>query len=141
MKGYTVGFIFNTDLSKVVLVLKSHPDWQKGKLNGPGGKIEEGEDSCGCVVREILEETGLETKKDGWRYFAKINSEDWFVDFYSYVHTGSKEDVTSQTDEVVGWFDARPLPKQVVDNLNWLIPMGIDKIKNDDFYICKIEHK
>ena len=43
MKKYTLGFIFTPALDKVLLVHKISPEWQAGKINGVGGKIEEGE--------------------------------------------------------------------------------------------------
>lgn len=44
----------------VLLVHKNKPDWQKGKLNLVGGKVEEGEDAIACALRELKEEAGLE---------------------------------------------------------------------------------
>lgn len=46
--------------TKVLLIQKDRPDWQKGKLNLPGGKIEAGETPKQTAVREIKEETGLD---------------------------------------------------------------------------------
>lgn len=141
MKTYTVGFIFNEDLSKLALVRKTHPDWQKGKLNGAGGKIKLGETSSECIVREIEEETGLRTYKDDWVYVARIQGEDYWVDFYGYIHKGILGDVTSKTDEEVIWIDSDDLPSQVISNLRWLIPMTMDKMRDDLFQPCLIEYK
>lgn len=43
-----------------LLVLKDKPAWQKGLLNLPGGKVEEGETPEQAAVREIIEESGYE---------------------------------------------------------------------------------
>lgn len=43
----------------VLLVLKDRPEWQKGKLNILGGKIEPGETPTQAAVRELKEESGL----------------------------------------------------------------------------------
>jgi 8-oxo-dGTP diphosphatase len=40
MIKYVVGFLFNEGKTKVVLIKKNRPDWQKGYFNGVGGKIE-----------------------------------------------------------------------------------------------------
>ena len=63
MKGYTVGFIFDPTYTNVLLMHKNRPEWQKGRINGVGGRIESDESSATCVVREVLEETNLKTKE------------------------------------------------------------------------------
>jgi len=40
MTAYCLGFAFYRSRRKVVLIRKTKPDWQRGKLNGVGGKIE-----------------------------------------------------------------------------------------------------
>ncbi len=40
-KHYVVTFLFTPDLQKVWLIEKQKPEWQKGCLNGIGGKIED----------------------------------------------------------------------------------------------------
>lgn len=65
---YTAGFIFDADFQHVLLVHKKHPQWQAGKLNGPGGKFEEGKTSHQCVAREIYEETSLQIAPNNWKY-------------------------------------------------------------------------
>ena len=62
MNNYVVGFAFSEDKRRVLLVKKKRPEWQKGALNGIGGKIEEGEDTETPYIamhRETKEETGL----------------------------------------------------------------------------------
>lgn len=34
MIKYVVGFLFSPEMDKVVLIEKTHPDWQKGFFNG-----------------------------------------------------------------------------------------------------------
>lgn len=49
-----------------VLLGTKHPNAEigKGLLNGPGGKLEEGESLVECVTRETLQETGVVLDSD-----------------------------------------------------------------------------
>ncbi len=59
MNDYCLGFLFNIDRDSVLLIEKQKPPWQKGKLNGVGGLIEDGENAEQAMVREFYEETGV----------------------------------------------------------------------------------
>ncbi len=43
MKTMVAGFLFDESRERVVLIKKQKPEWQSGRLNGVGGKIEPGE--------------------------------------------------------------------------------------------------
>ncbi|PJE64304.1 MAG: hypothetical protein COU90_02535 [Candidatus Ryanbacteria bacterium CG10_big_fil_rev_8_21_14_0_10_43_42] len=132
MKSYTLGFVFNTDLSKVLLMEKQHPDWQRGKYNGIGGKIEEGEESRACIVREIEEESGLSTEEADWIYIGVLKAEEYVVDVYALVYMGARTDAVTTTDERVEWFSTVSLPDKVIPNLRWMVPFALDKITNKE---------
>lgn len=130
MKKYTVGFIFTPDYSQVLLVHKNRPEWQKGLLNGVGGKIEDGEASVDCMVREMREETKLETKAADWYFYARIETVARCVDFYVTTYPGPISDAITATDEPIEWFSVSALPANVIFNLNWLIPLAIDAARS-----------
>lgn len=141
MKKYTVGFIFNNSLTKVLLIHKLHPEWQNGKINGIGGKIESGEESVDCIVREIKEETGLTTERKFWIYAGKNIASDWIVDFYSYHFSGDESDAQTLTDEKVEWFDLAHLPTNLIPNLQWLIPLAKNKLIDNEYTEFSVQYK
>lgn len=44
----------------VLVVHKDRPEWQRGKINLPGGHVEPGETFEQAAVRELVEETGVQ---------------------------------------------------------------------------------
>ncbi len=85
---YVLGFMIDVENNNVVLIRKSRPDYQKGKINGIGGKvsIERDYDHIGsgtheydhkvtyprAMVREFKEETGIDTYKEEWHHITDI---------------------------------------------------------------------
>ena len=57
-------------------------DIHEGKWNGLGGKVESGESPEECVIREVLEESGLSIRNPrlcGLLMFPKFKGNDWYV--------------------------------------------------------------
>ena len=140
MTGYTVGFIFNSDLTQVALVTKTHPEWQRGRVNGIGGKIEKGESSTACIAREVQEESGLSTWPDDWKLVIKMKRPAIYVDFYAYLHLGAPNEVSTKTEEAINWYSVSRLPKTVLSNLTWMIPLAIDTYKDPTISGVEIAH-
>ena len=66
MKQYVLGFAFSRDKKDIILISKLNPEWQKGKLNGVGGKVEfEDASPMDAMYREFKEETGIECSREG----------------------------------------------------------------------------
>ncbi len=53
---YTLCFIRRSD--EVLMLNREKPSWM-GMWNGVGGRIEQGETPRECILREVLEETGI----------------------------------------------------------------------------------
>ena len=76
MKQYVLGFAFTKDKSEIILIEKQKPDWQKGKLNGVGGKVElDDNNETEAMIREFREETGVDTCPDQWHKFGCMTFE------------------------------------------------------------------
>lgn len=120
MTEYVAGFLFENE--KVALVVKNRPAWQKGKMNGIGGHIEEGETPAEAMAREFVEETGY-ADPITWYPFAVLSGEHFAVHFfYGY---GDLSNVKTVTDE---WIVVVPVDRvnatNAIPNLTWLIPMA-----------------
>ena len=80
---YVLGFIFNEELDKVLLIEKTKgPCNMTGRLNGIGGKIEENEEPKNAMSRECFEETGINIFPNEWVNFADLDAEFGFVNCF-----------------------------------------------------------
>ena len=70
---------------------KKKNDVNEGKWVGPGGKLEKNESPEECIIREVMEETGLNLKSLHLRGFVTYVSEDWDTE-YMYVFVSDKFD-------------------------------------------------
>ena len=128
---YVVGFAFNQGAllkpqgknDQVVLIRKLKPDWQRDRWNGPGGSIEEGETPEQAMVREYLEETGVEITE--WELFAVLECEDAEVFFFR-AFTDLIFETYTATQELVARHYLQALPSRRLPNLHWLIPMALN---------------
>lgn len=128
---YALGFMFNEDKTKVLLINKNRPDYQKGRLNGLGGKPEEGDEnnSLFTMIREFKEESGI--YHDKWEQFCELYGDNWSIDVFRAF--GDIYEAKNVTDEEVCIVDINDLPENVMGNLHWLIYMALGK----DKYIIK----
>lgn len=125
-KEYVLGFLFMHYNTEVVLIRKNKPEWQKGLLNGVGGKIEPGENPMEAMIREWREETG--TDVTDWHRYVTMDFSGATVYVFKCQMVGCVE-VQSATDEQVGVFsvaDVLASPVTItIPNLKWLIPMAL----------------
>jgi 8-oxo-dGTP diphosphatase len=133
---YVCGFLFTHDRRHVALIHKLKPDWQRGKFNGIGGKVEEGETIFGAMTREFYEETGMCVPTYAWERFLtmKFVPKDEAVHFFKSTLRGPDAGrLESKTDELVGWYKVseggQVLNLPTVPNLAWVIPMALSGSK------------
>jgi 8-oxo-dGTP diphosphatase len=74
--NYVAGFLIDP-FNRLLLVEKQKPDWQAGRLNGIGGKIEFAEEPMDAMIREWREETGDDFTD--WYEFCKLDASDHAV--------------------------------------------------------------
>lgn len=126
-----VGFMFTPDLGRVVLIHKTHPDWQRGFYNGVGGHcLDDGrEGPREAMAREFLEEAGVRTEPGQWEY--KLNLINRKVGYeLAVLHMTSNLalGVRTMTDERVTLVDVDYALRssQLLPNLRWMIPLCLD---------------
>lgn len=128
---YVTGFLFGDDGSDVLLIRKTRPEWQAGKLNGIGGKVEDGECPASAMSREFAEETGV--CFEDWELTIRHEGPDWVVFYYRGHSTGTIDAVlkldTYPTDEVPEvWSVHSPeAAEHFVRNIKWAIPLSNDR--------------
>jgi len=125
MQEYVTGFLFDKHEQMVALVKKNRPEWQAGRWNGIGGKIEPGEIPADAMRREFWEETGLQI--DEWTHFITIFGKEFRVHFfYSHADYPILNEVQTKTDEVIEvWYIDNLSEEPIIANLKWLIPMAL----------------
>ncbi len=122
---YVCGFLFSNDFNRVVLIKKKRPDWQKGYLNGVGGKVHFNESCLDGMIREFQEETGLLIKN--WLEFSSIECVNYTVHFY-WSTCDNINNVKTMTDEEIFIIDTSELQQlKIVNSLSWLIPLIFDR--------------
>lgn len=122
--NYVAGFLFDADGRRVALIEKQKPEWQRGKLNGIGGKIEEGEAAMDAIEREFEEETGV--RIHAWREFCVLKFRGAVIHFFA--ATGNVDACETREGEPVRIVETAEIRSlDTIPNLRWLVPMAMDK--------------
>ncbi|UUO23579.1 NUDIX domain-containing protein [Colwellia sp. M166] len=126
VKKYVTGFLFSQDTNQIVLIKKINPQWQRGLFNGIGGKVEANETSIDAMVRECAEETGVITQPVDWQYFANVFRPNGYdVDLY-FARTDLALSAKTMEAEEIHIMKVSAIPKNIIPNLQWLIPLALD---------------
>ncbi|AXB34278.1 NUDIX domain-containing protein [Vibrio campbellii] len=126
MKYYVTGFMYSESKKDVALITKKQPEWQKGLLNGVGGKIEGKESPQEAMAREFEEETSVSTSPSDWKIFSIIDRPEHYKVHFLYCVNEKVCNVKTVEKEEVAIYKVDSLPENVIFNLNWLIPMSLD---------------
>lgn len=123
---YVLGFMFSPNMERVILIEKQKPEWQKGFLNGVGGKIELLETPENAMVREFYEETGVKTNVENWSNVGCLRGLDFEVYLFMSESILSFLAETKESEKV-GLYDVSDLHNlKTIHNLQCIIPMMLE---------------
>lgn len=133
--GYVLGFAFSYTGHSVALIEKLKPDWQAGKLNGIGGKLEPGENPYSAMTREFHEETGVMVQRDDWFAFEVMRFQNGALVYCFTTRLPPDTEVQTMEEEKVESFPINGLTGgllseelNIIQNLQWLIPKAFHQL-------------
>ncbi len=118
---------------------KKKNDINKDKWLGIGGKFEEGESPEECIVREVMEETGLKLNSYQLRTIVTYVSTNWETE-YMYVFTSNDftGDLIECNEGDLQWIDKREVTKLNTWEGDKIF---VEKLQNDSgFFTVKFEY-
>ena len=122
-----------------ILLGEKKKGFGKGKLNGPGGKIEPGETPEQGMIRETREEVGITPTK--YKEMGTVEFVEWYkgeeqnVIFYLYVATEYEGELKESDEMKPYWFDLDNIPydKMFEDDSYWM-PIVLEGNKIQAFF-------
>lgn len=144
---YVLGFAFDRDGEYLLLINKTKPQWQAGKLNGIGGKMELDELPKEAMIREFMEETGVHTNVEEWNYLGVMHGDDFFIHVYSLfhdcalrAHTTTEESVEIVNLDKFMQSQYALYPRKMIRNLKWLIAFALNKAEDPTLHDFEVRY-
>jgi 8-oxo-dGTP diphosphatase len=120
-----VGFLKDAD-ENIPFIRKLKPEWQKGLLNGVGGKCKNGEAPWTAMVREWEEETGDKTEHE-WRRFAVLRFPSAVLHcFRAQCKKLPLLPETNDAGEAIEVYQNEIKNGDCIPNLHWLLPLAFN---------------
>jgi 8-oxo-dGTP diphosphatase len=141
MQEYVLGFMFDIPAEQVLLIKKAKPDWQAGKLNGVGGKVEQRETPHAAMGREFKEETGVDAEH--WEETLLFYNDKAVVYCFRAFHpiktlrTARLNTAISRAEEPCEVYSVKHLPNNVLPNLHWLVPFHACRTTIDEGWFVR----
>lgn len=127
---FVAGFMVSESREFVLLIRKQKPDWQKGKLNGVGGKVEKGETPIQAMIREFHEEVGFKINRPWDLRLSLVGHKDWevhfFVNFFPDIWNMIPGNQEHGEKTEAFRLDCLWESGSVIPNLKWIIPYCLD---------------
>lgn len=145
MEAYVAGFLFNLELDRVALVRKNKPDWQAGKWNAIGGKIELDEFPEQAMAREFKEETGIHIEPKLWQQKVVLHKPTVYEVYFMMARSPSVDSVRTMESETIEVHRVRDVLHSqdilaVMPNLKWLIPMCLDRAISNVVHVHEFQN-
>jgi len=121
---YVLALLFTADRAELVLVRKTRPAWQAGRVNALGGKLHPGEPAGAAARREVREEAGVDVA--AWEEFLVWDDPAYRMHAVRAFDDAARRARTAEDQEVFRC-PAHALPPNVIDNLRWLVPLALDR--------------
>ncbi len=125
-KHYVLGLVFNSSQDTILLIDKLRPEWQKGRWNGIGGKIEEGETPYDAMCRESVEETGF---IHPYQHKITFVCPGGTVFVFAAKCSHPRINFNQIEDELLQEFPLDNLPGGIMYNIKWIIPLCLANVR------------
>jgi 8-oxo-dGTP diphosphatase len=121
---FVLALLYTSDRRRIVLMSRTRPAWQAGRVNALGGRLMGGETAVEAARREVREEAGVDVAV--WNEVLEWDDAEYRLHVMSAVSDRAEEARTMEDQEVfLGSVEA--LPANVIDNLRWLVPLALDQ--------------
>jgi len=121
---YVLALLFTPERDQVVLMHKTRPAWQAGRVNALGGKLHPGETPEDAARREVREEAGVDVA--AWEEFLVWDDPVYRMHALRAFDPAAHHARTAE-DQQVFLADTAALPPTLIDNLRWLVPLALDR--------------
>lgn len=121
--SYVLALLFTANRRQVVLIRRTRPVWQAGRVNALGGRLVDGESPGDAARREVREESGVDVRE--WAEVLVWDDAEYRMHVMRAVSELAGAARTMEDQEVF-LADVESLPANVIDNLRWLVPLALD---------------
>lgn len=132
----------------IIMLRKAKPEWQKGKLNLPGGELLPDENFRECIIREFKQETGIDFLD--WKLRIELRGRGYALNIYygEWPFDKPRPEIRGLQVEPAYWFRAPEFdhgfefcPDPIIDydrcvgNMRWIIPFCLDKFNKSWIHV------